>query len=132
MLYPVELRAHKILCPHSHLSYGHLCNSLNIIEVIPEKQGQIVPIILEIKITPSSGKQEFSLDESGKLKCYLKNAPERGKANKELIKFLSSKLNVPQYNIAIIGGASLRNKRLKIVTALSEQEAITVLIKPSK
>jgi uncharacterized protein len=87
-----------------------------------------VPIILEIKIIPSSGKQECSLDESGRLKCYLKSAPERGKANKELVKFISSLLGVPQYNIAIISGATLRNKRLKIATDLTEQQATTLLI----
>ena len=37
-------------------------------------------LVIEIKVFPSSGRQKFVIDKSGKLKCYLKNPPEKGKA----------------------------------------------------
>ena len=51
-------------------------------------------IVLDIKVVPSSGKQRIEVDKTGKLKCHLKSPPEKGKANHELIKFLSQKLSL--------------------------------------
>ncbi len=71
-------------------------------------------LIIDIKVIPQSGKQLFKLDKAGRLTCYLKNAPERGLANKELIKLLSKGLKIPQTEVEIIGGKTSRNKRMKI------------------
>jgi uncharacterized protein (TIGR00251 family) len=71
-------------------------------------------VIISIKVFPSSGKQQWILDKSGQLKCYLKSQPEKGKANQELIKLLAKQLEIPQTNIQIISGATTRIKRLKI------------------
>lgn len=79
-------------------------------------------LIVEIKVVPSSGKQALRKDSSGLLKCYLKSAPEGGKANAELIKFLSKKLRIPQNQITITSGATSRKKRLKIETSLTLEE----------
>lgn len=73
-----------------------------------------MPLFINIKAVPSSGKQGCAFDKSGTLKCYLKSAPEGGKANAELIKYLSKKLKVPQNEISIVGGTTSRKKRLKI------------------
>jgi uncharacterized protein len=70
--------------------------------------------VLDMKVVPSSGKQQCCLDRSGNLKCFLKNPAEKGKANKELIKFLSKKLKLEQCAINIIVGETSRKKRLKI------------------
>ncbi len=71
-------------------------------------------LIIDIKVIPQSGKQLFKLDKVGRLTSYLKSAPERGLANKELIKFLAKSLKIPQTDVEIIGGKTSRNKRLKI------------------
>jgi uncharacterized protein (TIGR00251 family) len=81
-----------------------------------------MPIFIEIKVIPNSGKQECKQDQNGTIKCYLKSTPEGGKANKELIKFLSKKLGIPQYNIAITSGATLRTKRIKLGTTMTLKE----------
>lgn len=71
-------------------------------------------LILDIKVVPNSGKQQFVLDKSGIIKCFLKSAPESGKANAELIKFLAEKLETTKDNIDILLGATGRKKRIKI------------------
>ena len=67
-----------------------------------------------IKVVPRSGKQKAVLDKTGRLKIYLKSPPEDGKANKELISYMSSMLKVPQNDIVIFVGEHGRTKMLKI------------------
>jgi len=43
-------------------------------------------LVFDLKVVPRSGRNKWVLDKSGKLKCYLKSPPEKGLANKELIK----------------------------------------------
>ena len=71
-------------------------------------------LLIEIKVIPSSGRQRFFKDKSGQLKCYLKSAPEKGKANTELINLVSKKLGIPKSKISVPFGATSRKKRLKI------------------
>jgi hypothetical protein len=54
------------------------------------------------------------LDKSDKIKCHLKSAPEKGKANKELIKLFAKKLGITQDCVHIVLGITSRKKRLKI------------------
>lgn len=67
---------------------------------------------LEIKVVPKSGKQALKLEKAGIIKCYLKSPPEDGKANKELIQFLSKLTKTPQSSISIIKGELSRLKVL--------------------
>lgn len=69
-------------------------------------------ITLEIKVFPKSGRCELKQDKNGRLKFYLKSAPEKGKANKELVKFLAKTLGVPQIEIALLHGELSRNKTI--------------------
>ena len=71
-------------------------------------------LIIEVKVTPSSGRQKFVKDKSGGIKCFLKSAPEDGKANEELIKLLAKKLSILKNDIKLILGATSRRKRIKI------------------
>lgn len=72
---------------------------------------------LRIKVIPRSPKNEIVEileDESGEktYKIRIKAAPEKGKANKELIKFLSKEFCIPKENISIISG---KTEQLKLV-----------------
>lgn len=78
-------------------------------------------ITLEIKVIPSSGRSGFVLDKSGRIKCYLKNPPEHGKANKELIKLVAKSVGVPQDAVSIIVGATSRKKKIKIDKELTQE-----------
>ncbi len=86
-----------------------------------------MPVIFEIKVTPSSGRSAFVLDKSGKLKAFLKSPPEGGKANRELIKLLSRALKCHQSSISIVGGATFRNKKIKLDQSLSYDEILSKL-----
>ena len=75
-------------------------------------------LFIEVKVVPQSGKASFELDKKGDLRCFLKSAPEKGAANKELIKLLSKRLKVPQDDIEIVSGLTIRNKKIKLHVAL--------------
>lgn len=86
-----------------------------------------MPLILDIKVVPNSGKQKVVLDKSGSLKCYLKSTPEGGRANEELVKFLSKTLKLTKNDIKIILGATARRKRIKINLDIDLDELISKL-----
>lgn len=72
---------------------------------------------LRIKVIPKSAKNEVTEimnDDSGEptIKIRIQAIPEKGKANAELIKFLSKELNLPKENIEIISG---KNSPLKLI-----------------
>lgn len=79
-------------------------------------------ITLEIKVIPQSGKQNIAQNSHGIIQCHLKSAPEKGKANQELIKFLSKKLSIPQADIIIARGETSPKKILIIKGNLSREE----------
>jgi len=76
-------------------------------------------ITITIKVIPKSGKQVLIVDKSKALKVYLKNPPEDGKANRELIKFFADTLNIPQAAVFIVKGLTARTKTLSIATSLT-------------
>ncbi len=84
-------------------------------------------LILNIKVTPRSGRSHIMLDASGNLKIYLKSAPEDGKANKELIKLFSKRLRCPQAAITIVSGAASRTKKIHIDLSLSYDQLLAKL-----
>ncbi|MCK4650595.1 DUF167 domain-containing protein [Candidatus Babeliales bacterium] len=84
-------------------------------------------LVIDVKVIPSSGRQKILYDRSGRLKCYLKSPPEKGKANLELCRLLSKKLSIPLNYITIIFGASLRKKRIKINIDVSFEKFLDIL-----
>lgn len=76
-------------------------------------------LFLDLTVTPSSGMQKIAIDKRGMLKICLKNPPEDGKANKELIKLLSEKTGIIQNDIVIVRGLTTRKKRVAFATNLS-------------
>jgi uncharacterized protein (TIGR00251 family) len=86
-----------------------------------------MPLIIDLKVGPSSGRQKCLLDKSGTLKCYLKSPPEQGKANNELIKFLAKNLGLAQENVLIVNGQTSRNKRIKIIADLTFEQLLSKL-----
>ncbi len=70
-------------------------------------------LTLDIKVVPSSGRQQYKL-KNGQLVCYLKSPPEKGLANKELIKMLAKALKIPQDALSIVAGKTSRKKRIWI------------------
>ncbi len=70
---------------------------------------------LQIKVLPRSNKTEFvERMEDETLKIRLKALPEKGRANQELIQFLSKELKIQKNEIKIISGVTDQRKLVKI------------------
>jgi hypothetical protein len=67
-------------------------------------------LLLFVKVIPNAGKTEIVKAENDVLKIRLKAQPEKGKANEELIRFLSKITHVPKSQISITHGLTSRNK----------------------
>ncbi len=80
--------------------------------------------IIRVRITPNSSKNAITgifTDNNQKefLKINLRAIPEKGKANQELIVFLSKLLHLNKSSFTIISGEIDRYKKLKIDTEVS-------------
>jgi len=84
-------------------------------------------LVIDIKVIPASGKQEFRLNKNGMLTCYLKNPAERGKANDELCMLIARALKIPRADVVIVMGATLPRKKVRIATPLTYQQLLTHL-----
>jgi len=70
---------------------------------------------LTIKAIPNSPKTEFAgFMDNGVLKIKVKGAPEKGKANQELIHYLEKIFGVKKGDIAFIAGVTSRLKHICI------------------
>ena len=84
-------------------------------------------IKFSIKVIPHSGKHCFVIDKSGILKAFLKNAPEKGKANGELILLFSRRLNIVQSDVFIVSGDVGRVKIIEIFGFNSYEDLVKAL-----
>jgi uncharacterized protein YggU (UPF0235/DUF167 family) len=79
--------------------------------------------ILELKIVTRAAKQRIRVEEARAV-CYLISAPERGKANKELLSLLSEKLGCAKSRLELVSGFTTTLKRVKITGYSSVAEAL--------
>jgi len=84
-------------------------------------------LLFEVKVVPSAGRIAWTIDSSGQVKCFLKSAAEKGKANRELIKLLADILGLRQGQIRIVLGETSRKKRLKIDADFSREQILHML-----
>lgn len=84
-------------------------------------------LIIQVKVTPSAGKNKWVLDKSGILKCFLKSPASKGLANEELIKTLAKMLKLGAGQVTLISGQTMRMKRIKIDANLSLQQLLQAL-----
>ncbi|PIT88561.1 MAG: YggU family protein [Candidatus Magasanikbacteria bacterium CG10_big_fil_rev_8_21_14_0_10_36_32] len=72
-------------------------------------------MLLRVRVSPRASKNEIiGPVADGTIKIKLKAPPVDGKANRELIKFLSREYNTPKTKIEIIKGLNGKNKTIKI------------------
>ncbi|MHA1349608.1 MAG: DUF167 domain-containing protein [Promethearchaeota archaeon] len=73
-------------------------------------------IFLKIRVKTNSKVQKISYnqDTDSWISIHLKSKPVKNKANKELIKLLSKKLNIATNQIQIIAGPKNANKTIQI------------------
>jgi uncharacterized protein (TIGR00251 family) len=71
---------------------------------------------LAIRVTPRSSKNEISeIQSDGTIKIHLTAPPVEGKANQELVEFLSQVLEIPPSKIDIVAGSNGRDKLVSIL-----------------
>lgn len=76
---------------------------------------------LKLLIQPNAKKNELVGLHNGALKVKIAAQPVDGKANAELVEFLSEVLEIPKRQIEILKGETGRNKSVEI-TGLTEEE----------
>lgn len=85
----------------------------------PDKNTKAVR--LSIKVTPNAGRNEITGCKEGVWLLKIGAPPDKGKANKELINFLSKKLDIKKSSILISKGETSRNK-VMIIEGLAGEE----------
>ena len=71
---------------------------------------------IAVRITPRASKNEIvEVQTDGTVKIHVTTPAEDGKANDELVVFLSDILRVPKTRIDIVAGASGRDKLIAVV-----------------
>jgi uncharacterized protein (TIGR00251 family) len=81
-------------------------------DIISESEGNV---ILQLQVKPNSKKQEITLDSlDRKIAVFVKAPPDKGKANKELLKFITRILEKNSTDILIIAGQTSRDKTVLI------------------
>jgi uncharacterized protein (TIGR00251 family) len=93
---------------------------------VSKEMSKTMALIIDIKVVPSAKKNQWKL-EQGRLKCYLKSPPEKGKANNELIMLLAEILKIRPSAIIILSGATSRLKRIKIDADVSFARLLELL-----
>ena len=83
---------------------------------------------LAVKVTPNAGRNAISGVKDGILQVKIAAPPDKGKANKELIDFLSESLGVRKSAVTIIRGETSRNKIINI-WGMNQEEALKRLLK---
>lgn len=80
---------------------------------------------LKVKITPSSSRNQILGWRGDTLKISIQAAPENGKANKALLRFLAQSWNIKPSDIELISGES---NALKLLEIPLDKEAINTLL----
>jgi uncharacterized protein (TIGR00251 family) len=77
---------------------------------------------LAVRVTPRASQNEIvEIQSDGTVKIHLTAPAHDGKANEELIKFLSEILGAPKTHIEILAGASGRDKLVTVLDMDAEE-----------
>jgi uncharacterized protein (TIGR00251 family) len=71
-------------------------------------------VTFTVRVVPRASRSEVTGLQDGVLRIRIAAPPVNGAANRELVKFLSKKLKVPQAAITLITGNNSKNKALRI------------------
>lgn len=75
-------------------------------------------VILPVKVTPKSSQECIVGWQESYLRIKVRAAPEKGQANRAVIRLLSKMLEVPQAHIILIRGETSRKKDFLIQDTL--------------
>ena len=80
-------------------------------------------VLLKAKVIPGSSRTSVTGVFDGMLKVKISAAPEKGKANQSLIKYLAKKLGVKTKYISIVSGQTNPIKQIRIENTSPEKLA---------
>jgi uncharacterized protein (TIGR00251 family) len=83
-------------------------------------------VILSVRVVPKASRSEIVGLEGDTLKVRVAAPPERGKANKELIKLLAGAFGVRNDQVEIVRGHRARRKRVQ-VEGIDSRTVLTLL-----
>lgn len=86
--------------------------------MVTERQATII-----VQVQPNAGQNRIVRYENGVLHLRIAAPPVKGKANQELVRFLSDKLQVSRSNLTIEKGATAKRK-LVVVKGLTQDQAM--------
>lgn len=67
-----------------------------------------------VRVQPRASQSAIAGEMDGALKVRLAAPPVEGAANQELIRFLAKLFDVPRQNVAIVSGATAKNKIIRV------------------
>jgi len=70
--------------------------------------------VLEFKVIPGASTTELADLEGEMIRVRVAAPPEKGKANKELIRFLAKSLGIPKTTVVLLSGKTSRRKRIQV------------------
>lgn len=77
-------------------------------------------IVVAVKVQPNSSKDRVIGEYGDKIKIAVTVAPEKGKANKAVIKLFAKWLGIKSSDIQVISGETSRDKELFIRNIIEE------------
>ena len=83
-----------------------------------EKAGTL---LLHLKVQPNASRSGIAGPHGDRLKIRLQSPPQDGKANQELISFLSKLLDIPKSSMELIRGQTSRDKTIRVSGLTADQ-----------
>lgn len=80
-----------------------------------------------LRVIPGSSANEIAGALGGALKLRICAAPEKGKANKAVVQFLKTRLEIPRNAIEIVSGETSQNKRVRVIGKSAEEIAALLM-----
>jgi len=78
---------------------------------------------LTVRVHPKSSRAEALVDGEGRIRVYVNEPPEDGKANAAMVKVLAKALGVPKSAVEIVRGTTSRSKVVS-VDGVSLEDAV--------
>jgi uncharacterized protein YggU (UPF0235/DUF167 family) len=78
---------------------------------------------VELSVRPGSGRAGFARSRPTGPVVGLNSAPEKGRANRELVEFIAQALEVPTASVSIIKGQGARHKVIRVETSFPQDLA---------
>lgn len=78
---------------------------------------------LTLSVIPRASRNQLELQDDGVLRVRITAPPVDGAANNALLKFLASKLEIPQSRLTLAAGEGSRHKRVLVMNVRAEELA---------